>query len=315
MSIPLGGFCSAPAGARELPMAHGAIRLRVMPGAFVHLNGSVVPADAAQISVWDAGLLHGASAFTTMLAHHGSVFRLDRHLARLLETVELLELRTDATAEGLTAATNELLKSNELLEARVRITLTPGSPHGGQPTTLITADALPEYPREWYEKGVSVVVSSFKQFSGDPTFGYKTGCYLQRILARQEAGAKGAEEALWFTPDNRLAEACFCNVFVVLDGTVHTPPRDTPALPGIVRQAVVEICGQLEIPCDVTTPLTVREMLAAGEVFLTSSCSGVRPVARIERHAVADETPGRITGTIMSAYQQLLERECSGQQP
>jgi len=284
-----------------------------MPGAFVHLNGSVVPADEAKISVWDAGLLHGASAFTTMRAHRGVVFRLGGHLSRLLETVGLLELRADATAEGLTAATNELLKRNELLEARVRITLTPGNPHGGQPTTLITADALPEYPQEWYDRGISVVVSSFKQLSGDPAFGHKTGCYLQRILARQEAAAKGADEALWFTPNNRLAEACFCNVFLVLSGTVHTPPRDTPALPGIVRQVVLELCGRLEIPCDASTPLTVHEMLAAEEMFLTSSCSGVRPVARIERHSVGDQKPGQITKRIMSAYQALLEQECCGQ--
>ncbi len=142
-------------------------------------------------------------------------------------------------------------------------------------------------------------------------FGYKTGCYLPRVLARQEAAAKGAEEALWFTTDNRLAEACFCNVFLVLDGKVLTPPLDTPVLPGVVREAVLELTGRLDIDCDDKTPLTIHEVLSAEEMFITASCSGIRPVVRVERHAVGDEKPGPITKKIMSAYRKLLEDECS----
>jgi len=282
----------------------------------VYLNGRVIPSDQATISVSDAGFLHGASAFTTMLAHHGKVFRLDRHLDRLLDTVRMLGLRADVTQDALAAATNELLRAGgeALPDAKVRITVTPGSIQGGPCTVLITAEPLPEYYKQWREKGITVVVASLKQGAGDPTYGYKTGCYLPRILAFREAAAKGAQEALWYTPDNRLAEACFRNVFLVLNGKVLTPPRDTPCLPGIVREAVLELCGQMEMPCDAETPLTVREMLAAHEVFLTGSGIGVCPVVRIERHAVGDEKPGEVTKKIMSAYQELLDRECGGRE-
>ncbi len=281
----------------------------------VYLNGRIVPAGDAAIAIDDAGFLHGASTFTTMLANHGKVFRLDRHIERLFETVKLTGLRTNHTREMLTTAVTQLLQANGLGEqsqqARVRVTLTPGSVHGGEPTTLITAEPLPPYPLEWYENGITVVVTSLKQAAGDPTFGYKTGCYLPRVLGRQESAAKGADEALWFTHDNRLAEACFCNVFLVLDDKIYTPPRDTPVLPGIVRQAVIELCGQLNIPCETEKALTVKEMLAAKEVFLTGSTTGIRPVARIERHAVGDEKPGPITRRLMAAYAELLEKETS----
>ena len=283
-----------------------------MPGKNVHLNGRIVPADQAVISASDSGFLHGASAFTTMLAHNGTVFRLDRHLARLMETVAKFSLRTDATAESLTAATAELLAANELTEGRVRVTLSPGNIGEDKPTTLITAEPLPEYPEHWYTEGITVAVASFKQPVSDPSCGYKTGCYFARVLARQEAAERGAEEALWYTPDNYLAEACFCNVFLVLGGKVHTPAVSTPVLPGIVREAVIELCGQMNIQCDAETPLTVREMLTAEEMFLTASCSGIRPVARVERHPVADEEPGRITLKIMNAYNDLLDSECAG---
>jgi len=277
----------------------------------VHLNGKIVPAAEAALSIWDAGFLHGASVFTTMLAHKGVVFHLDRHLARLMETARLVHLRTDATAEALLAATKELLAANALTEAQVRITLTPGSIRSGEPTTLITVAELPRYPGEWYEKGITVTVSPFKQTATDPIYGHKTGAYFSRMLARQDAAEKGAEEALWYTVDNYLAEACFCNVFLVLDDSVHTPPLRTPVLPGIVRQAVIELCGQLGIACDDQASLSVRDMLTAGEIFLTASCSGIRPVVRVERHAVGDEKPGRTTRRIMAAYQELLDRECA----
>ena len=283
-----------------------------MPGKNVHLNGQIVPADQAVISATDAGFLHGASAFTTMLAYKGVVFRLDRHLSRLMATVRKFSLRTDATTEGLAVATSELLAANELTEGRVRITLSPGNIGQDKPTTLVTAEPLPEYPEHWYTEGITVAVASFKQPVSDPACGHKTGCYFARVLARQEAAAVGAEEALWYTPENYLAEACFCNVFLVLGGKVHTPGVATPVLPGIVREAVIELCGQLDIQCDTESPLTVRQMLAAQEMFLTASCSGIRPVARIERHSVADEKPGKITQKIMNAYNDLLDSECAG---
>jgi len=281
-----------------------------MAEANVYLNGALVPASRAVVSVWDAGFLHGASAFTTMLAHNGVVFRLDRHLDRLMETVSLLGIRAGATAEALTEATGRLLAANGLREARVRITLTPGSIRDEEGTTLITAEALPEYPRHWYEKGIPVVVSSFRQSGWEPTLGFKTGCYLPRVLGRAEAAEKGAEEALWFTEDHRLAEACFCNVFLVLEGVVRTPPLDTPVLPGVVRQAVLELCGRLDIDRESAQPLTVKEMLAAEEMFLTASCAGIRPVVNVERHVVGAGGVGPVTGKIMAAYSELLDREC-----
>ena len=276
----------------------------------VHLNGRMIAASQATVGVTDAGFVHGASAFTTMRVHHGRVFRLDRHLKRLLETAEHFALRTDATAETLGAATGELIAANALGEGRARITLTAGPAGGeGAPVTLITADPLGEQPARWYEQGIGVIVSSFKQCRDDPLAGYKTGCYLPRLLARREAASQGMEEALWFTTENLLAEACFCNVFLVLGGRVLTPPLDTPVLPGVVRGAAMELCATEGIGCE-ERALTVRDMLGAEEIFLTSAVSGIRPVVRVERHEVAEEKPGPITQRMMSAYAGLLDQEC-----
>ena len=276
----------------------------------VYLNGEIVPADRARISVFDAGLLHGASVFTTMLAHNGKVFRLGRHLARLSDNARRIGLTHTATGEELTAAVQRLLQANALPEARVRITLTAGAVGMEvRPTTVVTAVAFRNEPR-WYAKGLRVIVNSVRQYEGDPIAGVKTGCYLTRILARQAAAAVGADEALWFTTAGHLAEACFCNVFLVREGQVYTPSPATPVLPGVVREAVIELCGAAGITVHADDVIGGEEIPKAGEVFLTSSVAGIRPVVCVEDYPIGNGAPGPITRQIMAAYAELLEKEC-----
>jgi len=281
----------------------------------VYLNGKMISESEAHISISDVGFLHGGSVFTTLAAHNGRPFRLDRHLSRLLATVDLLDLRSDADADTLTAAVADVLAANDLKRARLRITLTPGDLRTARPTTLVTAAPLPDYPSEWYSEGITVVVTSFRQWPGDPTFGNKTGCYFPRILARREAQSKGATEALWFTATKRLSEGCFTNVFLVIDGVLRTPPRDTPVLPGVTREAVLELARELEIPCNDADELLVDDMLGAEEMFLTASTMGIVPVTRVERHQVGDGTVGAVTKKVTEAYRDLVERETTCESP
>jgi len=281
-----------------------------MSGKYVHLNGSLVPAADATISVADAGFLHGASSFTTMRAHNGVVFRLGTHLARLLGTVDVLGLRTEATSESLTTAVGELLVANELSDARLRITLSPGDVSGGDPTVVVTAEALPEYPPTWYSEGISVSITELRQSPTDIASGRKTGCYFPRILAMRTAAAKKTQEALWFTPSGHLAEGCFCNVFLRAGDELLTPPLDTPVLDGVLRGVVIELCEKLSIKCVDSRPIPGRELLDADELFMTSSCSSIRPVVRVEDQAISDGKVGPITAELMEAYNELLEVEC-----
>ena len=96
----------------------------------------------------------------------------------------------------------------------------------------------------------------------------------------------------------------------MLEGKVFTPPRKTCLLPGVVRETVIGCCEKLAIPCHSDQPLTIRELLAAEEVFLTGSGLGICPVVQIERHEVANRRPGEITRRIMQAYEELLQKEC-----
>ena len=272
----------------------------------VYLNGTILPISQATVSVADQGFLHGISTFTTILAKNGAIVGFDYHLKRISETVKMLGLQIDVTTGELVDGAYQVLDANGLTDARMRITLTPGTGKDDS-TVLITADALAEVNQDFYKHGIKTIVSSFKQTPGDPVYGFKTGCYLTRILARQEAASKKADDAIWFTTDNLLAEACFANIFLVKNGIVLTPPRQTPVLPGFVRQCVLDICRELDLPVEDSTPLDINDLLSADEVFLTGSCAGIVPVRQIEQHIVGQGEPGEITQAIRKNYLAKLD--------
>ncbi len=282
---------------------------------FVYINGQFVPADQAQVSAFDAGLLHAAGLFETMRSYNGKVFRGRQHLERLRHSAEVFRLTGLAAPEDLLAAMHDLLGRNQAPNARLRLTLTMGDTRaahlGNQagPTLIITAVPLEPYPRRFYDDGVSVLLSPWRQSKQDITAGHKTLGYMPRLLALRRAQQAGLMEALWFTTDNLLAEGCISNVFLVKGGTVKTPPAETPVLPGVTRAAVIEVARTGNIPLE-ERPLTINDLLDADEVFLTSTSMEVMPVARIERHVIGNDRPGPVTLKLLQLFRDLVGSEC-----
>jgi len=284
----------------------------------VYVNGEFIEADRAGVSVFDAGMLHGAGLFETMRAYGGVIFRLADHLARLQASAEALSMfRLDdearqSIAEGLTG----LLQRNELANARVRLTITPGDmrrltqdDERAEPTVFATAIAMAAYPPELYEQGMTVLASKHKQSRLDPTCGYKTLNFLPRLISLREAQTRGCGESLWFTHENLLAEGAISNVFLVADKVLKTPPVDTPVLPGVTRKAILALAASDEIPVQ-EVPLTINDLLDANEVFLTNSIMEVMPVCRVERRAIGDDKPGPVTRRLAELYRQAVAKEC-----
>jgi branched-chain amino acid aminotransferase len=287
----------------------------------VFLDGGFVPADQARISVWNGGWLHGAGLFETMKAHNGRVFRLDAHLDRLMASAEKLLFSLDRSDLPLTADFEELLKRNELSEARVRLTVSAGSMLGAEPdgaaddarrsklTVCATASPLVPYPPELRAKGMNVIISPHKVSPDDPVAGHKCICYLPRLLALRDAQAKGCSEALWFTTGNLLSEGSIANVFLVRDGKLLTPPPDTPVLPGITRAVLIELASDAGVEVE-QKPLTINDLLDAEEVFLTNSIMEVMPVCRVETKQVGAGSPGPVTQKMLNEYRALVAKEC-----
>ena len=276
---------------------------------WMFLNDDFVPPDLARVSAQDAGLLHGAGLFETMRAHRGIVFRLPRHLARMKRSAEQLGLVLPERFDQVPTLVAELLRRNEQQEARVRLTITPG--HAAQPQPLLMINALPfqPYPDEYYRKGMTVLISSRRQTPYDTCCAHKTLSYYNRLLALREAAAKSCHEALWFTPEGGLAEGCISNVFVVRDSLLRTPPLDTPVLPGITREAVLELADQQKIKVE-QAKLSIDDLLDSDEVFLTNVILKIMPVCHVERKGIAAGKPGPLTARMSQAYDQLVETEC-----
>jgi branched-chain amino acid aminotransferase len=279
----------------------------------IFLNDKIIDVDKACISVTDSGFLYGAGLFETMRSHNGVVFSLEDHLDRLFSSAEALSIKIDYNRKNINDAIYKVLKANGLTDARLRLTVSGGpmslSEEKQQTTLLITATQFQPYPKEYYEKGVLVVLCPYRQNPNDPTCGHKTTSYFPRMLALQMAHQKRAAEALWFTIDNRLAEGCVSNVFLVKDSAVYTPPLYTPVLAGIARKAVCRLALKNSIKL-VEKNLTINEVLGADEVFLTNVIMQVMPVVQVEKHTVGEGKVGLITKKILTIFHEFVKDLC-----
>ncbi|MBW8001030.1 MAG: hypothetical protein FVQ80_03305 [Planctomycetes bacterium] len=278
----------------------------------VFFNDKLIDAGRAKVPVTDAGLLYGAGLFETMRASNGVVFCLDDHLERLFSSAEKLSINNTYTKKQITDAVYQLLEANNLTEARLRLTLTSGSVSKDcqlKSTLLITATKLEPYPAEYYKNGVLAVLTSYRQNLNDPVYGHKTLNYLPRIMALNQARMKMATEAIWFTVDNKLAEGCISNIFLVKDDTICTPTIETPVLPGIARKAVLQIAKQNNIEL-IEKDLYIDDCLGADEIFMTNVIMQVLPVVKLEKHTVGKGKIGAITKKLMQYFDECVKQWC-----
>ena len=277
------------------------------------MNDILVDVDKACVSVRDSGLLYGAGLFETMRSCNGVVFCLEDHLDRLFFSAAALSVNISYDKKYITEAIYKVLEANKLAEARLRLTVTNGPMAGADElrrcTLLITATKFVPYPPEYYKKGVLVVLCPFRQNPTEPTCGHKTTSYYPRMIALSRAHHKRAAEAIWFTADNRLAEGCVSNVFLVKDSILCTPPIGTPVLAGVARKAVCQVAmaGSIEL---VEKALHIDDVLAVDEIFLTNVIMQIMPVNSVEKHTVGDGKVGPMTKKLQTSFGEFVRRQC-----
>ncbi len=301
---------------------------------YIVLNGHITPVEDANISSFDAGLLHGAGLFETLRVLNGTALNLEDHLQRLTESGQCLGLDIELDPIIVTGWIADLLELHNIRDARVRITVTRGDTRQSadpQLTTVLTAIPFEPYPAALYENGMAVIISQYAQNPLGPLTGHKTTSYMDRLLALREARMVHAGEALWFTSaDKMLAEACVSNIFIgFADGTFATPPSRFPvpvvppveanagsfaprlALPGITRKHILRLCAANGISA-AEKMMTIHDVLSAKEIFLTNAIMGVMPVTHIEGHTVADGKPGVLTQRLAGLYNAFIQEQSHG---
>ena len=279
----------------------------------VYLNGKLIPRSQAEVSVMDYGFLFGFGLFETMRAYGGKVFRLESHLHRLLRSTEILGLSVEA--EELGSAVTDTIQANKLADARVRLTvsagqgtMTPDQSGCTRPTVLVLAESYQPYTDEVYLKGFKAIISPIRRNSQSPLSKLKSTSYLESLLARQQARAAGADEAICLNEKGLLAEASMSNIFLVKQEALITPGPKSGILTGITRQIVLEMATNLGIEIHERN-VRPEELYDAQEAMLTSSLIEVMPLTRIEAGPVASGIPGPITTRLIAAYRELVLNE------
>ena len=279
----------------------------------VYLNGAVVPRSEAAISPLDRGFLYGYGLFETVRSYGGRVFRLDRHLARLMRSAETLALASQLDPADLERAVYTTIRANALDDARVRLTVGAGEgerglapPEAGGLTVLVVAEPLVVAARI-YEQGITAVTAATRRNSQSPVPGIKSLNYLESLIAHAEAAARGADEAVMLNDRGDVSECSSSNIFLVAAGRVATPSLSSGILPGVTREAVLEVAAELGIDAE-ERDIVPAELAGADEVFITTSVREVVPVVRVDGRAVGGGVPGETTGKLLAGYRKLVQR-------
>ena len=283
----------------------------------IYLNGRLTPRSRARLSPFDHGFLYGYGLFETMRAYRGDIFRLDRHLSRLYRSAEALGLASGLAAFDLEAACRETLGANRLKEARLRLTVSAGEgdiipdpASCSAPTILITARSFTPLSAQKYERGFKAVLSSLRRDSQSPLSRLKSTSYLANVIARREARAAGGDEGVVLNEKGCLAEGSTTNIFLVSQGVLVTPSLESGILPGITREAVLEIARCLNIAA-AEREVELAELTQAEEAFVTSSLLEIMPLTSFDGRAIGAGKPGRLTRKLMAAYRKLLDESLS----
>ena len=267
---------------------------------FYHVDGGLVPASDASINVADRGFLYGDAAFETMRAYGGEIFQWDAHIDRLRDTCDVLKLEHGLSDGTLRSRIEETLAANDLNEAYVRLSITRGVQPGKltpdeavSPTVVIIVKPLPRGGTDghpvWDEPASLQTVKTKRVPDAAIPSGAKTHNYLNGILARLELRVSDADEAIMVDTDGYVAEGATSNLFFVRDNALRTPSLDGPVLPGITRQAVIDLAEEEGIPVE-TGQYTPDEIRNADEVFLTNSTWELRPVTVVDGLQLNDTT-------------------------
>ncbi len=274
----------------------------------IYLNGKLVPAKEAVVSIFDHGFLYGDGIYETMRVYDGVTFMLDEHLRRLYRSALLTGLTIPLNADSLKKSVYETLIANSLRNAFVRLTVSRGyGPIGldpdlcPEPTIVIVAQEMKDYPTSFYENGISLIVPETKRnFKEAINPQIKSLNFLNNILAKIEAKKRGAYEVIMLNVYGKLTEGTICNVFFFKDDTLCTPSPECGILDGITRWVVIDIARRDGIHVK-EGEFTKEDIYSAEEVFVTSSTLEVMPVSKIDDQKY---TVGNITKLLHNAYRE-----------
>ncbi|MBM3889346.1 MAG: D-amino-acid transaminase [Verrucomicrobia bacterium] len=275
--------------------------------AIAYVNGKFSLIEKAVVSVEDRGFQLGDGVYEVLRTYNGRLHAIEAHLRRLFRSLAAIELKHHFTAARLERLMREAVRRSGYRDALVYLQVTRGAtkrmkefPKGVPPTLVITARSLELSSRAARRRGVRIMTAKDVRWLRCDV---KSVCLLPNVLAANKAKAAGCYEALFIAPDGTLTECASANIFIVKHGVVITPPKSANILAGITREEVIALARKHRIPLKERS-ITLKQLFAADEVFLTGTTTEVLPVVRVDNHRIANGKPGPVTQRL---YELFLE--------
>ena len=280
---------------------------------WIWFDGKLVPWREARPHVLSHGLHYASSVFEGERAYDGYVFRLRQHSRRLRRSAELLDFEIPWSEEEIDAATRQVVAANNIVDGYVRPLAWRGSEVmgvsaiGNTTHLAIAAWPWPQYfSPEAKLKGVTLCLADWKRPSPEtaPSQSKAAGLYMIATMAKDRAIKAGFDDALMLDWRGQIAEATGANVFLVIDGEIHTPRPDC-FLDGITRQAAMELARRRGYVVRERT-LELADLDKAQEMFLTGTAAEITPV----REAVGRKlVVGPVTRALIEDFALLVRTE------
>ena len=283
-------------------------------GLKIYLDGKLVDASQAKVSVFDHGLLYGDGVFEGIRSYNRLVFKLKQHVDRLYESAHTILLKIPLSKEAMIRAVVATLRANRLRDAYIRLVVTRGPGDLGldprkcrKPTVFIIADKIVLYPQRVYRQGMEIVtVSTPRNLPEALNPQIKSLNYLNNILAKIEATNAGMEEALMLSAHGYVAECTGDNLFIVRGRILRTPPAYVGLLKGITRGCVIEMAAKARLPVKEEV-MTRHDLYNAEECFLTGTAAEIAPIVKIDGRMIGSGKPGPVTLRLMRNFRKLTK--------
>jgi branched-chain amino acid aminotransferase group I len=282
---------------------------------FVHVGGELLPREQAKVSVFDSSVQGGDAVWEGLRVYQGRIFQLDAHLDRLMDSARAMAFADVPTREEIKQAIFETLKANNMRDGvHIRLTLTRGKkvtsgmdPRLNQYGSCLIV--LAEWkPPVYSADGIRLITSTIRRNSPqslDSKIHHNN--LINNILAKIEANAAGADDALMLDSNGFVSETNATNVFFVKRGTLLTPHADS-CLPGITRGVVLQMARENGIPT-VERNITIAEVYSADEFFTTGTMGELTPVLWIDGRTIGDGKPGPLTRRLQQIYHEHTAEE------
>ena len=274
----------------------------------VYFNGKYIQKEEVCISPDDRGFLFGDGVYEVISSYTGKLFRAEEHFKRLARS--LRETRISfPDLDKLEGITCNLIKENNLenSDALIYIQITRGAAirkHSfpGKETRPTVYVCILEFkkPQEKMENGVKIILLPEIRWE---RCDIKSIALLPNVLANQQAYEKNAEDAV-FIRDGFITEGSHNSFFAVFHGELHTHPKSNTILPGITRDAVIELCGKLNIPVK-EIPIPVKDLNKADECLLSGTGCEILPVVQVDDWKVGDGRPGPLAKKLLNAFMEI----------